>query len=767
MLGSAEQAFNRRAFLAAGGGALGAAAFAGGAWRSTRAEAARQGRRSPNVVIVLADDLGYGALGSFGNKEIRTPVLDRLAAQGVRYTDFYAGAAVCGPSRCTMLTGMHAGHATVRQNPERGQVEDFPLNPDEVTFAHLLQAQGYKTALFGKWGFSPDSAGHFSHPNPQGFQEFYGYLTHIHAHQYYPSYLWHNQTKVDVPGNQGGARGTYAPDFFNQLALDYIEENRDHPFLLFLSTNIPHSPQQVPDLGEYATKPWGAGEKAHAAQITRMDGHVGQVVAKLEELGIADDTVLLFLSDNGPHEEGDPSLNPDVPLDLNGPLRGYKRNLYDGGIRTPAIVWAPGYTGTISGSEVSDPLGFWDVLPTLADLAGAPVPPFVDGGSIRHTFDASATHEYRRPLPERNLYWWRLDPWPSPRADAEEQGRVLHAAEAARKGRWKAVRIAPGRDRTAPDAQWDFQLYDLSADIGERTNLAAQQPEIAAMMLAAIKDSWTDPALPRPKWSVSGLVIDPPQTLLAGGTTPVTVRFDNHTDRPYTRVELAVMAPQGWSVTVPRRSRAAIRPGQSREFVIDVTVPAAARGAQQLVATAAYLYDGCDARTARTTASVTAGVPTAELRRIPTAGWTFTASSSTDLSGNGRGGRPQHAFDGDSETFWHSQWKSATAEPDHAPPPHWIQADAPAATTVAQVRFIARGDHELPRTLYIKTSNDGTDWTTVATETYAAGGSANQTPQVVNFRPTSAKFVRLETGADGTHEASQGHFVVREIEFWR
>ncbi|GAA4904845.1 hypothetical protein GCM10025789_25090 [Tessaracoccus lubricantis] len=756
--------FNRRAFLAAGGGAMGAAAFASAAWTQTSAHAASAGRRLPNIVIVLTDDLGYGTLGSYGQEQIKTPVLDKLAAEGVRYTDFYAGAAVCAPSRCTLLTGMHTGHATVRQNPTT--TVDDPFRPDEVTFGHLLQSRGYTTALFGKWGFSPDVGEHFSHPNLQGFDEFYGYLTHIHAHQYYPSYLWHNHTRVEIPENKNNAQGVYAPDLMLERTLDFIDTNKDHPFLALVSTNIPHAPQHVPDYGPYANEPWGEGEKAHAAQITRMDGHVGRIVAKLEEHGIADDTVLIFLSDNGPHEEashGGIPLNPDF-FDDNGPLRGYKRNLHEGGIRTPAIIWAPGYMGHTAGTEVSQPLAFWDILPTLADLADAPVPPFVDGGSIRHTFDAAAQptdRDHRPPLADRPLYWWRLEPHSTSRANAAEGGSVTRAAEAVRRGDWKAIRFAPGQDRTVPDSQWDLRLYNLATDIGEDRNVAAENASLAAAMLALMKQEWTEPSVPREKWSVNGLVVDAPAYLPPGQAAQVTVRLDNHDDKPYTRIEVQLQAPAGWTVRAPRRSRAAVRPGGSREFVFLVSVPSNASGSHQLTATAKYLLDHREVVTATATAGVVAVVPPLEdSERVPTTGWTFTASSSTDLSGNGRGGRPQHAFDGNTDTFWHSQWT-----PTQVPPPHWIQAQAPVAATVAEVQFLLRSDLERPRTLDVKVSDDGSNWTTVATRGYANGTSAGPTWNTVTFPSVRAAYVRLET--NGTYEASNGHFVVREIEFWR
>lgn len=588
--GSRRMMLNRRMFFAAGGGVLGAAALAGSStWADGNVQPRAGGRRAPNVVLVLADDLGYGELGSYGQTLIRTPHLDRLAAEGVSYTDFYAGAPVCAPSRCTLLTGLHTGHATVRQNPEPGE-QDTPLDQNEITFAHLMQHMGYRTALFGKWGFSEDRPDTPSHPNEQGFDEFFGYLTHIHAHQYYPSYLWHNRERVTLPGNNGSAGGaTYAPDLVTEKSLEFIDANKDDPFLLMVSTTIPHSPQQAPGTGEYAGENWGQGEKLHAAQITHMDADIGRIVDKLEALGIADDTVVIFMSDNGPHEEGQPPTNPDF-FDANGPLRGYKRNLYDGGIRVPAIVWAPGHVGSKAGAEVAEPLAMWDILPTLADLTGAPVPPFVDGGSMRHTFDASAPArgDYRRPLPDRALYWWRVDPWGSPRANATEQGRVTHAAEALRQGDWKAVRIAPGKNRNIPDASWDFQLYNLASDIGETTNIASQNPEVAASMVALLKQSWTDPALQRPVWRPEGLAIVAPDALTQGEAAPVTVVLANHRKEPFTRVEVQLEVPDGWRVSAPRRNRAAIRPGDTKETVFEVVPSADATGSHELRAVARY-----------------------------------------------------------------------------------------------------------------------------------------------------------------------------------
>lgn len=489
-------------------GSSGGSSLTGSTWRAARAQAEADGRRCPNIVLVIADDLGYRELGSFGQQHILTPTLDRLAAEGVRYTDMYAGAPVCGPSRCTLFTGLHTGHATVRNNPMPGE-PDQPLLDDEITFAHLLKSVGYATALFGKWGFCLDKPGfHPSHPNPQGFDEFFGWLSHEAAHAYYPEVLFHNEERVEFPENRDDARATYGPDFVAERTLEFIEENAEQPFLVVLSTTIPHAPQHVPDLGPYTDLDWPEGDKAHASQITRLDSQVQQLVDRLTELGLVEDTVVMFISDNGPHEEdydGHP-LDPEF-FDANGPLRGYKRNLYEGGIRTPAVIWAPGYMGDRAGTVVNQPLAFWDMMPTVADLAGAPVPEFIDGRSMRGTFDSSAEPSKQYPAADDNraLYFWRNEPFTTSRAEREERRDqadpslrdARFAAEAVRRQNWKGLRFAPGKDRNIPDEDWMFELYDLDSDIGEQHNVTDQHPELSAELLALMKESWVEPPFDR------------------------------------------------------------------------------------------------------------------------------------------------------------------------------------------------------------------------------------------------------------------------------
>lgn len=549
---------SRRALLAGAGAAVAATPAGPALAGASEPAGGSRARRQPNIVVIVADDLGWGEVGAYGQQLIRTPTLDRLATEGVRYTDFYAGAAVCAPARCTLLTGMHTGRCTVRNNPDPGQ-GDEPLAEDEVTIGHVLQSAGYRTALFGKWGFSPDVAEHHSHPNEQGFDEFFGYLTHGHAHDYYPSYLWADHERVDIPENTSTPPSVFAPDLFAERCLEFVERHRAEPFMLFWSTNVPHFPQQVPDLGPYADTDWGPGEKAHAAQITRMDGDVGRLVAKLDDLGLADDTVVLFIGDNGPHEEGRPPIDPDF-FSANGPLTGYKRNLLEGGIRVPAIVWAPGYVAD-AGTVSHRPWAMWDALPTFAELADAPVPPYIDGASVVATLtgDEDAAPDYQ--------YWWRLEPHSTRRAAEAEGGRVRQAAEAVRQGDWKAIRYAPGRSRDVPDTEWAVELYDLGTDLAETRDVAGEHPEVAAALVALMHNAWEPPPLDRFTWSPDGAAVHAPRTVDAGTDVTVTARFTNHHPRlPAVRVHAELDLPDGWTATAAgRTSFAVVRPGESVE----------------------------------------------------------------------------------------------------------------------------------------------------------------------------------------------------------
>jgi arylsulfatase A-like enzyme len=422
----------------------------------------------PNIVFILADDLGYGDLGCYGQKQIKTPNLDRMAAEGIRFTDHYAGSTVCAPSRCCLMTGMHTGHAQIRGNTETKPMGQRPLAEGTATVGKLLQKAGYRTALIGKWGLGgPGSCGI---PNKQGFDEFFGYLCQRHAHNYYPEFLFRNEERVplrnEVPGDrQDGAgmatkRLDYSHDLCAAEALKFIERNKDRRFFLYLALTIPHANNEagkqgmeVPDLGQFADKDWPEPQKGHAAMISRMDADVGRLLAKLKELGIDEKTLVLFTSDNGPHREGgaDPDFN-----DSNGPLRGIKRDVYEGGIRVPLIARWPGKIkpGTTSGLISA----FWDFLPTACDAAGVKPPDGIDGISYLPTLlgrdGQQKKHDY--------LYW-----------EFYEQG----GKQAVRQGDWKAVRLDVRRNPDGP-----IELYNLKDDVGETKNLAEEHPEVVRKM---------------------------------------------------------------------------------------------------------------------------------------------------------------------------------------------------------------------------------------------------------------------------------------------
>jgi arylsulfatase A-like enzyme len=417
----------------------------------------------PNIVFILADDLGYGDVGCYGQKVIHTPNIDWLASQGMRFTDCYAGSTVCAPSRCTLMTGYHTGHTVVRGNA------NVPLRPEDLTVARVLKQAGYTTGIIGKWGLGEeDSTGI---PNQQGFDYWFGYLNQVHAHNYYPEFLWRNTEKVPLrnevqrmPGKEqslGGVatkRVDYSNDLFAAEAIRFLDEHQAGPFFLYLPFTIPHANNEagkqgmeVPSYEPYADKDWPEPQKGHAAMITRLDGYVGRVLKRLKELEIDEQTVVFFTSDNGPHKEGggDPAF-----FHSSGPLSGYKRSMHDGGIRVPMIARWPGkiQPGTTSGL----PWAFWDFQPTAAELAGVKAPAGIDGISVVPTLlqqGGQKTHDF--------LYW-----------EFHEGGS---SAQAVRMGDWKAVRSAP----SAP-----IQLYDLRTDLAEANDVAAQHAAIVAQIAA-------------------------------------------------------------------------------------------------------------------------------------------------------------------------------------------------------------------------------------------------------------------------------------------
>jgi len=411
----------------------------------------------PNIIFILADDLGYGDVGCYGQKVIQTPHIDKLAAEGMRFTDHYAGSTVCAPSRCCLMTGLHTGHAIIRGNA------NVPLRPSDVTVAKLLKGAGYATGIIGKWGLG--EAGSTGIPNKQGFDYWFGYLNQRHAHNYYPMFLWRNQEQVPLknevrdinpPGGVATKRVEYSHDLFAAEALRFVEQNKDKLFFLYLAFTIPHANNEagqkgmeVPSFEPYADKDWPEPQKGHAAMITRMDRDIGRLMARLKELGLDNNTLVMFSSDNGPHKEGggDPEF-----FKSSGPLRGYKRALYEGGIRVPLIARWP---GRIKAGAVNNHVSaFWDFLPTCCDLAGVETPEGIDGVSILPALLGRSAqqkeHEY--------LYW-----------EFHEQGK----RQAVRMGDWKGVRLDVAKDPDGP-----IELYNLKDDVGETKNVAAQNPGI-------------------------------------------------------------------------------------------------------------------------------------------------------------------------------------------------------------------------------------------------------------------------------------------------
>lgn len=442
--------------------------------------------RPPNIVFIMADDLGYGHLGSYGQQIIQTPHLDRMAAEGTRFTQVYAGNTVCAPSRSVLMTGLHMGHT-----PVRGNSGGIPLRHEDVTVAEVLKEAGYTTGIFGKWGLG--EAGTSGVPTQQGFDSAFGYLHQIHAHFYYPEYLWKNEMKFPLPGNSGGGRlpgnadgerTQYAPDVITEQALHFIRANQDRPFFLYLPTVIPHVEVVAPPAslaryeGQfeeeacYDKRPGYAGSETpkamYAAMITHMDQNVGRVLALLGELGLEENTIVFFTSDNG--AQGGNCVNSEF-FNASGPLRGRKRDMYEGGLRVPMIVRWP---GKVPAGRTSDHVWYFpDVLPTLAELAGAETPDGLDGISV--VPDLMGSEEQ----PRHDYLYWELG--------FGEYADGPNLKQGVRMGDWKAVR------QSRHDA---IELYNLSRDLGETNNVAAQHPDIIAEMEACMD---TCRVAPRPQ----------------------------------------------------------------------------------------------------------------------------------------------------------------------------------------------------------------------------------------------------------------------------
>ena len=458
-------------------------------------EGAEDNRR-PNIIYIMTDDLGYGDLGCYGQRVVKTPHLDRMAAEGVRFTDHYSGHTVCRPSRLVLWTGQHVGHTGLTGNRPRS------LTGMESTVAQRLKNAGYATGGVGKWALGnvnePSEIDNAGHPNNNGFDYWFGYLNQSNAHNFYPTFLWENRTQVPLPGNVIGdfpnGRGrvasvktTYSHDRMTDAALKFIRSHKDKPFLLHVHWTIPHANNEggrvhgdgmeVPDYGQYADRDWPNPEKGFAAMVSRMDGDVGRILALVKELGLDDDTVVFFTSDNGPHQEGG---HQHEFFNSNGDLTGYKRSMHDGGIRVPLVVRWPGKV--TPGSVVDHPSAFWDFLPTACELAQLPVPVPITSDTLRGCDGISylptllgkdgqqRKHEY--------LYW------------ASQEGATSLGV---RMGKWKLVKYRAAKksgksgDKQARVSQnprdADWRLYDLTVDIAEKNDISDAHPEVVEKML--------------------------------------------------------------------------------------------------------------------------------------------------------------------------------------------------------------------------------------------------------------------------------------------
>lgn len=458
---------NRRQFLQQ--------AVIGGAALGMMPSCMKPGKKSankPNIIFVMADDLGYGDLGCYGQEKIKTPNIDRLASEGMRFTDCYAGSTICAPSRSVLLTGQHTGHTRVRGNmcPVGGtlgykgtrQVRRMCLTDEDVTVGHVMQQAGYHTGVVGKWhvGAYDPKAG----PLDRGFDEFTGWLINeADTGGYYPTRRVVNRTVVDVPVGPDNKR-PYTTDMCTDEAISFITQSgRDNkPFFLYLAYNNPHSPLQVPDLGPYANMDWPEHIKIYAAMIHRLDQNIARLMQCLKEQGLDEKTVVFFCSDNGPRSEPQDIQTEVVEFfDSNGPLRGYKRDLYDGGIRVPMIVRAPGRIP--AGTTRDVPWYFADVMATAAALGGGQVPQNTDGISLVPVFSGQ-----QNDVGERFLYW-----------EYFEKG----FQQTVRWGKWKALRL----EKNGP-----LELYNIPDDIGEQHNIADQHPDVILKIEEYLKTARTE-----------------------------------------------------------------------------------------------------------------------------------------------------------------------------------------------------------------------------------------------------------------------------------
>ena len=419
------------------------------------------GSDKPNIIFILSDDLAMGDCGAYGQKLIQTPNFDRLSSEGTRFLQAYTGTTVCAPARSTLMTGLHTGHCPVRANREVQPECQMPLPAGTFTVAQLLQQQGYATACIGKWGMGMfDTTGS---PLKVGFDHFYGYNCQRHAHSYFPTYLYNDDQRFDLAGNDGKTVGaTYAQNLIADETLRLVKSVSDKPFFLFYAITLPHGRHEIDDFGIYAEKPWTMQQKAYAAQITRLDNDLGRLTSLLTELGIEKNTLVMFSGDNGSSFSEKSEIGRLFDQTMGGQLRGFKRSMYEGGLRNAAFAWWPGMVP--AGRVTDEPWAFWDFLPTVAELTQTPLPTGVhtDGHSLVSFLKGG-------PAPKRDYFYWELHEGPS--------------IQAVRFDNWKAV-------RNGPSAR--VELYDLSSDQGETTDVALQHPNLVAKATALLKTARTE-----------------------------------------------------------------------------------------------------------------------------------------------------------------------------------------------------------------------------------------------------------------------------------
>jgi arylsulfatase A-like enzyme len=423
----------------------------------------------PNVIFILSDDLAQGDVGAYGQKLIQTPVLDRMAREGMRFTQAYCGTSVCAPSRTSLMIGKHMGHSPVRANREAKPEGQFPLPTGTYTVADLFKSQGYATAAIGKWGMGMfDTTGS---PLEVGFDHFFGYNCQRHAHSYFPTYLYDDDRRFELPGNDGkGVGKTYAQELIAADTVKWITAHKEKPFFLFYAITLPHGRHEIDNQGIYAEKNWTERQKNYAAQVTRLDSDVGRILDTLAALGLDDKTLVIMSGDNGSSFPVDSEIGTLFDQTMGGKLRGFKRGMYEGALRQACIARWPGVipAGTVS----NEPWAFWDFLSTCADILNTKLPDGVttDGHSILPLLEGGSA-------PKRDSFYWEL-----------HEGKMIQAA---RFGDIKAVRNGP----SAP-----IEIYDLSKDVAETNDLAKDRPDLVAQAETIMRESRVDD----PNWPVQG-----------------------------------------------------------------------------------------------------------------------------------------------------------------------------------------------------------------------------------------------------------------------